>query len=337
MKFKSWLGGMFVFGAILVASATTFANQAQDEAINYLKQATLNTSKAENLTYDINFVMNTPVAEGVATFQGKYSSPRLLSGDMNLAFNAWIVNMNYKMNAKYYSEVDNGGTYSHYFKFEATPPVENQGKWYVNKAALSEETLKMYAQERQKSAETVDKNIKNIFMYDVDKNTSKIYVTYHKPLVDNDVFKLASEYEDNVSEDGVVSLNKDKNFQAVLAKPRDIGYEVTIDKKANTIKEVNMDVSKLAQEVISEYLATIPDEKFNTSEGFNMKSVIKNYLARSKFTIDIKISDINKTTLDKVPQDVLANATDANELNKDTDKSEIAGSGTSGVSADVIK
>lgn len=336
MKFKSWLSGMFVFVAVLAVSAITFANQAQDEAINYLKQATINTSKAENLTYDINFVMNTPVAEGVATFQGEYASPTLLSGDMNLAFNAWIMNMNYKMNAKYYSEVDNGGTYSHYFKFEATPPVENQGKWYVSKGALSEETLKMYAAEKQKSAEEVDKDIKNIFMYDVDKSTSKIYVTYHKPLVDNDVLKLASEYEDTADKDDVINLNKDKNFQAILAKPRDIGYEVTIDKKANLIKEVNMDASKLTQEVISEYLATIPDEKFNT-DGFNMKSVINNYLARSKFTIDIKISDINKTTLDKVPQDVIANATDANELNKDTDKAEIAGSGTSGVSETSLK
>ena len=45
-------------------SSTVFANKAQDEAIDYLKQAVENTANAKNLTYKINLSMTSPLADG---------------------------------------------------------------------------------------------------------------------------------------------------------------------------------------------------------------------------------------------------------------------------------
>ena len=46
-------------------SSTVFANKAQDEAIDYLKQAVENTANAKNLTYKINLKKET--ADGQET------------------------------------------------------------------------------------------------------------------------------------------------------------------------------------------------------------------------------------------------------------------------------
>lgn len=54
-------------------SSTVFANKAQDEAIDYLKQAVENTANAKNLTYKINLSMTSPLADGDIIVDGKYS------------------------------------------------------------------------------------------------------------------------------------------------------------------------------------------------------------------------------------------------------------------------
>lgn len=320
MKIKSLLTAFALLVGVLCVSATAFANSEKAQAIDYLKQAAVNTSKAQNLAYDVSLNMDSPVAEGSATMKGKYAEPMLISGKMNIAVNVWIANLKYDMNIDYFSEMDDGNLVQ-YFKANATPPIAEQNKWYVSKSDGQENFQQIYAEEKQKSVDRVDKDIKNIFMYDVDNDTSKIYVTYHRPIVDIEEFKLAKQ-----TQKVKASPLDDKNLQAIFTKPRDLTYEVTIDKKHNTIEQVNADLSKVIKEVGSEYLDTMPKDKLTTEEGFDVRSVIKNYLDRSKFTVNINISDINKTKIDAVPQEAKDTAIDASKINaSETEAAEQSG------------
>ena len=63
-------------------SSTVFANKAQDEAIDYLKQAVENTANAKNLTYKINLSMTSPLADGDIIVDGKYYELMNTSGNL---------------------------------------------------------------------------------------------------------------------------------------------------------------------------------------------------------------------------------------------------------------
>ena len=328
MKIKSLLTAIGVFASVVCMSAVGFANSEKDQAIDCLKQAAINTSKAQNLAYDISLNMDSPVAEGSVIMKGKYAEPMLLSGKMNIAFNVWIMNMKYDMNVDYFSEMDNGNLLEQYFKANANPPIKEQNQWYVSKSNQQENFQQLYAQEKQKSVDKVDKDIKNIFMYDIDRNTSKIYVTYHRPIADIEELKLAKQTQPEQAQANN-SLD-DKNLQAIFTKPRDLTYEITIDKKHNTVKQVSADLSKVIKDLGSEYLDTVPADKLKSEEGFDVRSVIKNYLDRSKFTMNINLSDINKTKVDPVPQEAKNTAIDASKIDEDktsSDEGEIDGQG----------
>lgn len=311
MKIKSLLTVIGVFMLIWCMSVVAFANQAKSEAIDYLKQVAVNTNKAQNLTYDVSLAVNSPVAEGSLTMQGKYADPMTLSGDMKIIFNLWILNIKYDMDVDYYSELV-GNEFSQYFKVSSIPPIKEQNKWYVSKSTPQDNFKQLFIDEKQKNIGMVDKDIKNIFMYDVDENASKIYVTYHRPLIDSDALKLAQAAQ--TKEQLTNNPLADKKLQAIFTKPRDLTYEVTIDRKTNLVKQVNSDLSKVIQDISSEYLDTMPADRLKTEDGFDVKSVIKNYMDRSKFTVSINLSNINQTTVDKVPQKVKDTAIDASKI-----------------------
>lgn len=147
-------------------------------------------------------------------------------------------------------------------------------------------------------------------MYDVNKNTSKIYVTYTRPIFNGNMKEqLQTLYDkDNMHNQNLEKLDnllaKNPKLTEILNKPRKISYELTIDKKSLYITNLKTDFSNNIQEFGNEVLDSIPDEKFSDVNGYMLRNTFKNYLNLSKFNLNIDISNINETTVDKAPQEV---------------------------------
>ena len=106
-------------------SSTVFANKAQDEAIDYLKQAVENTANAKNLTYKINLSMTSPLADGDIIVDGKYSELMNTSGNMNISFNSWIDTIKFEATTQFYTEIaDNNLAYKEMSELERVSPTK---------------------------------------------------------------------------------------------------------------------------------------------------------------------------------------------------------------------
>ena len=282
-------------------SSTVFANKAQDEAIDYLKQAVENTANAKNLTYKINLSMTSPLADGDIIVDGKYSELMNTSGNMNISFNSWIDTIKFEATTQFYTEIADNNL-NQYLKMKTTPLINdiNPDQWYISSTTLADNTNELFSKKKQFNLDKFTQNITNIFMYDVNKNTAKIYITYTIPILD-DKQKQNLEKLDNL-------LAKNPQLVESLAKPRKISYELTIDKKSLSITNLKTDFSNNIQEFGNEVLDSIPDEEFSDVNGYVLRNTFKNYLNLSKFNLNIRISHLNNTTVDEIPQEVKTSA-----------------------------
>ena len=82
----------------------------------------------------------------------------------------------------------------------------------------------------------------------------------------------------------------------------------TIDKKSLSITNLKTDFSNNIQEAGNEFLDSIPDEEFSDVNGYVLRNTFKNYLNLSKFNLNIRISHLNNTTVDEIPQEVKTSA-----------------------------
>ena len=296
-------------------SSTVFANKAQDEAIDYLKQAVENTANAKNLTYKINLSMTSPLADGDIIVDGKYSELMNTSGNMNISFNSWIDTIKFEATTQFYTEIADNNL-NQYLKMKTTPLINdiNPDQWYISSTTLADNANELFSQKKQFNLDKFTQNITNIFMYDVNKNTAKIYVTYTRPILDEGMkAELKTLYaKDDKQKQNLEKLDNllAKNPQLVesLAKPRKISYELTIDKKSQSITNLKTDFSNNIQEFGNEVLDSIPDEEFSDVNGYVLRNTFKNYLNLSKFNLNIRISHLNNTTVDEIPQEVKISA-----------------------------
>ena len=83
---------------------------------------------------------------------------------------------------------------------------------------------------------------------------------------------------------------------------------MTIDKKSLSITNLKTDFSNNIQEFGNEVLDSIPDEEFSDMNGYVLRNTFKNYLNLSKFNLNIRISHLNNTTVDEIPQEVKTSA-----------------------------
>lgn len=290
-------------------SSTAFANKAQDEAIDYLKQAIENTANAQNLTYKINLSMTSPLADGDIIVDGKYSELMNTSGNMNISFNSWIDTIKFKATTQFYTEIADNNL-NQYLKMKTTPVISNVNpdQWYISSTALPNNINEVFLGQKQFNLDKFTQNITNIFMYDVNENTTKIYVTYTRPIFDESIKKqiktlYAKDDNENLAKlDNL--LEKNPKLAEILAKPRKISYEITIDKKSLYITKLKTDFSNNIQEFGNEVLDSIPDEEFSDVNGYVLRNTFKNYLNLSKFNLNIDFAHINETKVDKVPQDI---------------------------------
>lgn len=296
---------------VLCFSSTVFANKAQDEAIDYLKQAVKNTTDAQNLTYKINLSMTSPLADGDISVDGKYSELMNTSGNMTISFNSWIDTIKFEAVTQFYTELSDN-TFNQYLKMKTTPMINdiNPDQWYISSTALPDNTTDIFLNQKQFNLDKFTQNITNIFMYDVNENTSKIYVTYTRPIFDESIKEqIQTLYaEDNNQSQNLAKLDnllaKNPKLATILAKPRKISYEITIDKKSLYITNLKTDFSNNIQEFGNEVLDSIPDEEFSDVNGYVLRNTFKNYLNLSKFNLNIEFTRINNTITNKVPQEV---------------------------------
>lgn len=296
---------------VLCFSSTVFANKAQDEAIDYLKQAVKNTTDAQNLTYKINLSMTSPLADGDISVDGKYSELMNTSGNMTISFNSWIDTIKFEAVTQFYTELSDN-TFNQYLKMKTTPMINdiNPDQWYISSTALPDNTTDIFLNQKQFNLDKFTQNITNIFMYDVNENTSKIYVTYTRPIFDESIKEqIQTLYaEDNNQSQNLAKLDnllaKNPKLATILAKPRKISYEITIDKKSLYITNLKTDFSNNIQEFGNEVLDSIPDEEFSDINGYVLRNTFKNYLNLSKFNLNIEFTRINNTITNKVPQEV---------------------------------
>lgn len=279
---------------IFCLSSTVFANKAQDDAINYLKQAVENTANAKNLTYKINLSMTSPLADGDIIVNGKYCELMNTSGDMNISFNSWIDAIKFEATTQFYTEIiDNN--FTQYLKMKTTPttPDINPEQWYISTTNLSNDANEIALNQKHLNLNKFTQKITNIFMYDVNKNTSKIYVTYTRPIFNGNMKEqLQTLYDkDNMHNQNLEKLDnllaKNPKLTEILNKPRKISYELTIDKKSLYITNLKTDFSNNIQEFGNEVLDSIPDEKFSDVNGYMLRNTFKNYLNLSKFNLNI--------------------------------------------------
>lgn len=290
-------------------SSTAFANKAQDEAIDYLKQAVENTANAQNLTYKINLSMTSPLADGDIDVDGKYSELMNTSGNMVISFDSWIDTIKFKATTQFYTEIADNNL-NQYLKMKTTPVISNVNpdQWYISSTALPNNINEVFLGQKQFNLDKFTQNITNIFMYDVNENTTKIYVTYTGPIFDESIKKqiktlYAKDDNENLAKlDNL--LEKNPKLAEILAKPRKISYEITIDKKSLYITKLKTDFSNNIQEFGNEVLDSIPDEEFSDVNGYVLRNTFKNYLNLSKFNLNIDFAHINETKVDKVPQDI---------------------------------
>lgn len=296
-------------------SSTVFANKAQDEAIDYLKQAVENTANAKNLTYKINLSMTSPLADGDIIVDGKYYELMNTSGNMNISFNSWIDTIKFEATTQFYTEIADNNL-NQYLKMKTTPLINdiNPDQWYISSTTLADNANELFSKKKQFNLDKFTQNITNIFMYDVNKNTAKIYVTYTRPILDEGMkAELKTLYaKDDKQKQNLEKLDNllAKNPQLVesLAKPRKISYELTIDKKSQSITNLKTDFSNNIQEFGNEVLDSIPDEEFSDVNGYVLRNTFKNYLNLSKFNLNIRISHLNNTTVDEIPQELKTSA-----------------------------
>ena len=303
----------------LCLCSVAFANNAKTEAIKFLKQATQNTVNTQNAAYSIDLSMTGPLADCNIKLNGNYAYPVFTNGDMSLLLNLWIVDTSFKANTQYYTELD-GNVYKQYFKTQTEPKLDNDNsgiksdQWYVQSIKIPEDFIQNYKKEMNNNVDDIDKDIKNIFMYDANKNTTKIYVTYNKALLDEDKLNQALSISDlNSKEMQEVNefyqkINENKQLKEALTKQRELSYEITIDKKNMRITSVNADLSPVIYELGTDILNNISDEKLSVNgspiNGATVRNIIKNYLERSKFNMTIQLSKFNTSPVETVPQEV---------------------------------
>lgn len=311
MKSKHLLILLLLSLFVFCFNSTVFANKAQDEAIDYLKQAVKNTTDAKNLTYKINLSMTSPLADGDITVNGKYSELMNTSGNMSISFYSWIDTIKFNAITQFYTELSDN-TLNQYLKMETTPLINdiNPEQWYISSTTLADNANELFSQKKQFNLDKFTQNITNIFMYDVNKNTAKIYVTYTRPILDEGMkAELKTLYaKDDKQKQNLEKLDNllAKNPQLVesLAKPRKISYELTIDKKSLSITNLKTDFSNNIQEFGNEVLDSIPDEEFSDVNGYVLRNTFKNYLNLSKFNLNIEFTNINNTTTDIISEDI---------------------------------
>ena len=321
MKIKSIFTLICSIILTLCLYSVAFAANAKTEAVSFLQQATKNTVEAQNAAYSINLSMTGPLADCSIDLNGSYAYPILTSGDMSLALDLWIIDTTFEAQTQYYSELE-GNVYKQYFKTQADPkgaaanvsPKINSDQWYVQSVSLPENFVADYAERTQKSINDVADDVKNIFMYDVDDKTAKVYVTYKKPILDeeklNEALNLTNLNEKEMAQVAAVSQKLEENpkLKAALLKPRELTYEITVDRENMVITSLKSDLSPLVQQFGSEVLSSISDKELSITDtpdnGATVRNIIKNYLERSKFTMDINLSNFNKATVQPVPQEV---------------------------------
>lgn len=299
--------------------SVAFAANAKTEAVNFLQQTTKNTVEAQNTAYNINLSMTGPLADCTIDLNGNYAYPVLTNGKMSLAVDLWIIDTTFKAQTEYYSEFE-GNIYKQYFKTQTEPKVGNDSskikpdQWYVQTISLPDDFTADYNERIRKNMKDVTENVKNIFMYDVNDKMTKVYVTYKKPILDeeklNEAFNLTSLNEEEMAKISEISQKLEENpkLKSALIKPREFAYEITVDKKDMVIVSVKSDLSSVVQQFGSEVLNSISDEDLSITDtpdnGATVRNIIKNYLERSKFTMDINLSDFNKAVVQPVPQEV---------------------------------
>ena len=222
MKIKSIFTLICSIILTLCLYSVAFAANAKTEAVSFLQQATKNTVEAQNAAYSINLSMTGPLADCSIDLNGSYAYPVLTSGDMSLALDLWIIDTTFEAQTQYYSELE-GNVYKQYFKTQADPkgaaanvsPKINSDQWYVQSVSLPENFVADYAERTQKSINDVADDVKNIFMYDVDDKTAKVYVTYKKPILDeeklNEALNLTNLNEKEMAQVAAVSQKLEEN------------------------------------------------------------------------------------------------------------------------------
>lgn len=319
MKTKSFFTLICTIILTLCFYSAAFANNAKTQAVNFLKQATQNTLKTQNAAYSIKLSMTGPLADCNVNLNGNYAYPVLTDGNMSIALDLWIIDTTFNAQTEYYSEIE-GSVYKQYFKTKTNPKTDNinpeikSDQWYVQTINIPEKFSGEFKEQINESVDNVGKNVKNIFMYDVDENTTKIYVTYKKPLLDeeklNEAMSISTLNEDEMEKVNELSqkLDKNKKLKNALTKPRDLSYEITVDKKNMLITAVNADLSSTISEMGTDILNSISDEDLSTGDdavnGATVRNIIKNYLERSKFKLEIKLSDFNNAPVKAVPQEI---------------------------------
>lgn len=323
MKIKS----MFVLVCSIIFTmclcSIAFASSAKTEAINFLKQATKNTVEAHNTAYAINLSTTGPLANCNIDLNGNYAYPVLTNGDMSLTLDLWIIDTTFKAQMQYYSEIE-GDTYKQYFKTQTEPNLKNNSteinanQWYVQTIKLPKDFNANYDEHVQKSIKEVADNIKNIFMYDTDDKTTKIYVTYKRPILDedklNEALNFTSANKEEMEKINEISKKIEENpkLKTDLTKPCELTYEITIDKENMVITSIQSDVSAVVQAFGTDILNNISDEELTMNDtpvsGETVRNIIKGYLERSKFTINIQLADFNKADVKSVPQEIKDNA-----------------------------
>ena len=101
---------------------------------------------------------------------------------------------------------------------------------------------------------------------------------------------------------------KTTTANAILSNPLYNKVEGNINFESEDITNLKTDFSNNIQEFGNEVLDSIPDEEFSDVNGYVLRNTFKNYLNLSKFNLNIRISHLNNTTVDEIPQEVKTSA-----------------------------
>ncbi len=321
LKLRTALMSILTFVLVLSFAAVSSANSDKDEAISYLNQAAQNTAKAQNFAYDVAVSLKGPLADFDIKVNGKYEKPFSAVGTATVMADLWIVDMNFNVISDYYINQENDKALT-YMKMHSNLPTNpsnefKDNQWYVQSVDLPKSVLDELNSNTVPNLENLNEDIKNIFMYKIDDDTSKLFVTYNKAFIDEkrlaDLYSIKdtnlSSAEQKRQQVYLQEIKNNKALQKALFKPRNVTYEIVVDDKTMQIREVKSDMTDYLQNLGSEVLNAVPFEQYQNEEnsytsGKTVRNVLKNYLKRSSLTFDVKMKDIDTTPVEPVPQEV---------------------------------
>ena len=314
--FTVFLIFVFTFCLSIVALAKADESLAQ----SYLQQAMQNSSKAENLSFDLELIGTTPLADINMNLNGKYAKPTLFSGNFAMLVNVWILDTKFNVDTKIYSEQLTDNNLMQYMKISSTPPISklDPNKWYVQSTKLTPDILNTLKAET--SIEDNLKNIRSINLYEDSKDKIKMRVTYNQPFLDEEKitqllnYTKANESNDDEAEatkkfyQSMEKLLKDSpKLQIALTKPRNLTYDITIDKQNMQIVQANADLTNYIRTLNKDILNSIDVEKYSSDKDDKKDvqtfiNIAQNYIARSSLNMNVRLYNVNVTTVDKISE-----------------------------------